>query len=252
MRALSASDLLDIWDRGAGKAPIEQALAILSVAFPQAHYDTLAKLDVVQRDLCLLELRRQTFGPQIKGLADCPACRQRFELDFDAHDLPASTSRLPDLDTMKPTSPENSFRMDNYEVIFRLPNSQDLARVSRMIETESRRQQLLAACIVSVWRDGNTLAVNDLPHEVVGVLIERMSQDNPIADLTLPVTCPDCGAAWEIIFDIVSYFWGEVNAWSLRLMREVHILATAYGWPEASILTMSAWRRGQYLELIGT
>ena len=84
MRALSASGLLEIWERGAGSPPVEQALAILSAAFPQAPPDALSRLDVVQRDLCLLHLRGLTFGPQIRGLAVCPACGHQLEFDFDA------------------------------------------------------------------------------------------------------------------------------------------------------------------------
>ena len=251
MRALSASDLLSIWERGTGQTPIAQALAILSVALPQVSYDTLAKLDIVQRDLWLLEIRKQTFGSKIKGLADCPTCHQRLEVDFDAQDLPVPTSPLPDPETMHRLNSENVFRMEGYDVTFRLPNSNDLSLASQVKESASRRQRLLEACIVSARRDEITLVVSDLPQHVVGALVERMNQDSPIANLTLPVTCPDCSTAWEIIFDIVSYFWSEINAWSLRLMREVHLLAMTYGWRETDILAMSAWRRQYYLELIG-
>jgi hypothetical protein len=251
MRALSASDLLDIWERGAGRAPVEQALAILSIAFPQVPEDALAMLDFVQRDLCLLHLQSLTFGPQIKGLADCPACGQRLELDFDARDLPAWSSPLPDPESRKSLYRETALRLNDYEVTFRLPNSIDLSALSKLTDASSRRQQLLQACVISAQRDGKTLTAGELPSETLNLLVDRMNQDNPLADLTLPVTCPACRHAWEIIFDIVSYFWSEINGWSIRLMREVHMLAMTYGWREADILGMSAWRRQHYLEMIG-
>jgi hypothetical protein len=78
-----------------------------------------------------------------------------------------------------------------------------------------------------------------------------MGQADPLADLTLLATCPACGHNWRILFDIVSYFWDEIQAWGGRLMREVHTLASAYGWRETDILAMSAWRRQRYLEMIG-
>jgi hypothetical protein len=53
------------------------------------------------------------------------------------------------------------------------------------------------------------------------------------------------------MFDIVPYLWTEINAWAMRLLREIHSLATAYGWREADILAMSAVRRHWYLEMIG-
>jgi hypothetical protein len=141
--------------------------------------------------------------------------------------------------------------MNDYEVTFRLPNSMDLAALSRVTDAASRRQQLLEACVISVQREAETLTVRELPTEALYALVERMSQDHPLADLTLPVTCPACSHTWEIIFDIVSYFWSEINAWSMRFMREVHTLAITYGWREADILAMSAWRRQRYLEMIG-
>lgn len=250
MRPLLSSDLLNIWERGAGRTLIEQALVILAVAFPQAPGDVLAKLNVVQRDLCLLHLRALTFGPQFKGLMECPACRQRLELSFDAHDLPISASLLPDLGTVKSLNTETSFHMNDYEVNFRLPNSTDLASFSGAMDETAGRQQLLEACIISAEYQDKTISVSELPSEVLNGVVGCMSQADPLADLTFPATCPTCGHIWEIIFDIVSFFWGEINAWSARLVREVHTLAMAYGWRESDILAMSAWRRQQYLELM--
>jgi hypothetical protein len=33
-------------------------------------------------------------------------------------------------------------------------------------------------------------------------------------------------------------------------VREVHLLASAYGWRESDILAMTPWRRQLYLELV--
>ena len=251
MRALSASDLLDIWERGAGREPVEKALAILIAAFPQAPEDVLARLDFVQRDLFLLHLRSLTFGSQIRGLADCPACKQRLELDFNSRELPAWTVPLTDPQSLQMPRPASSLRVDNYEITFRLPDSTDLLVISSIPDPASRRRHLLEACVTSATHQGQALAPDELPPRAMQLLGEQISQDHPLADLSLPVTCPTCSHTWEIIFDIVSYFWGEIQAWSLRLIHEVHTLAMAYGWRETEILEMSAWRRQHYLEMIG-
>ena len=52
-------------------------------------------------------------------------------------------------------------------------------------------------------------------------------------------------------FDIVSFFWSELTAWSIRILDHVHRLASAYGWSEADILTMTPSRREMYLARIG-
>ncbi len=250
MRALSASDLLEIWEHGRGKTPIELALAILGFALPQVSAADLWQLTIGQRDACLLYLRELTFGSQLKGLANCPACGDRLELAFDARDLRGQTTPLLDSEIMKPIPTESSFRLDAYELAFRLPTSADLLT----LQTDASRAQqgLLETCLTSAKKDGETVPANSLPVEIVGALMEKMGQADPLADLTLLVTCPACGHTWRILFDIVSYFWDEIQAWAERLMREVHILASAYGWREADILTMSAWRRQRYLEMIGT
>ena len=251
MHALSASGLLDIWERGSGRPPVEQALVILGAAFPQAPPDDLSRLDFVQRDLCLLHLRSLTFGPQIKGLADCPACGHHLEFDFDARELPAWTSPLPNFESAMSLNPESSLSIGGYEMIFRLPNSMDLFALSRVNDEASMRQQLVGACVISVQQNGKALTADELPSQTLNVLLEQIGKSHPLADLTLSLTCPACSHFWELLFDIVSYFWSEIHAWSIRLLREVHALAMAYGWQEADILGMSAWRRQHYLEMIG-
>lgn len=251
MRSLSAFDLLDILERGTGRTPIEQALVLLGVAFPQVPKDVLVKLNVGQRDLCLLHMRSLTFGTKLKALIDCQECSERLELEFDTKNLSPSISPVLELEAMTLSNLEISFRWADYEVHFRLPNSADLSSLADTKNVLSGRQQLIEACVISAKRGDAAVSANDLPPEVVNGLIDHMSQVDSLADLTFAITCPACGHVWDIIFDIVSFFWGEINAWSARLIREVHSLATAYGWCEADILAMSAWRRKQYLELIG-
>lgn len=248
MRALSASDLLELWEHGRGKTPLEQALTILGFAFPHVPAADLWQLTIGQRDACLLYLRELTFGAQLKGLADCPACGDRLELAFDARDLRGQTPPLPDPETMKQVPAESSFRLNDYELSFRLPTSADLRKLT--LQSEASRG-LLEACLTSIKKDGEAIPIDSLPSEVVNALAEQMGQTDPLAELALTTLCPACGHSWQIEFDIVSYFWNEIQAWAMRLMREVHILASAYGWREADILAMSAWRRQRYLEMVG-
>ena len=77
-----------------------------------------------------------------------------------------------------------------------------------------------------------------------------MAQADPQADVQLALSCPACSHQWQSVFDIVSFFWSEMNAWAYRILREVHILASAYGWREADILAMSPYRRQLYLKMV--
>jgi hypothetical protein len=78
-----------------------------------------------------------------------------------------------------------------------------------------------------------------------------MGEADPQAEVQLALACPACRHQWQVSFDIVSYFWSEINARSQRLLWEVHALASAYGWREADILAISPQRRQFYLEMVG-
>jgi hypothetical protein len=70
------------------------------------------------------------------------------------------------------------------------------------------------------------------------------------ANVQLDLHCPACQRGWTAAFDIVAFFWGELDAWAQRLLVEVHKLASAYGWSEADILGMSQVRRNLYLNIV--
>ena len=44
--------------------------------------------------------------------------------------------------------------------------------------------------------------------------------------------------------------WAELEAVARRLAMEVHTLASAYGWSESEILSLSDARRRLYLEMV--
>ena len=63
-------------------------------------------------------------------------------------------------------------------------------------------------------------------------------------------TCPACTFTWSEPFDIVTFFWAEIDAWARRLLADVHVLASSYGWSERDILALSPVRRQYYLEMV--
>jgi hypothetical protein len=103
--------------------------------------------------------------------------------------------------------------------------------------------------LLSAQHEGRDQLAVELPDNVVDALAERMTAADPQAGVQLAVECPACGHSWEADFDIVSFFWSELNAWAQRTLYDVHTLARAYGWREGDILAMSAWRRQCYLEM---
>ena len=240
MQPLTAGELLTVWERGIFRSLAERALLLLAAACPEESADELSQLSLGQRDGRLLTLRTWQFGSQVACVVSCPACRERLELAFTTTDIQAAPVRK--------QSKTLRMRRQGYDIRFRLPNSRDLLALNQAADGQ---KALLEHCILTSRYKGESAAVTDLPGEVVAAIAERMVQADPQAEVQLALTCPNCQHKWPALFDIVSYFWTEINAWALHLLHEVHRLAFAYGWREADIVAMNPWRRQLYLELIG-
>lgn len=252
MRALSASELLAVWEQGLIQQPTQQALTLLAVACAGTPPEALAELSIGQRDARLLTLREWTFGPQLVSLATCPNCGERLELTFDVADLraPTSTPAFYSQEANQDEVEALSLSVADYQVCFRLPNSLDLIAIAGYEDATASRRLLLARCLLAAHQDDQEAAVDQLPPDVIEAVVNYMAEADPQADVQLALTCPECDHQWQAAFDIVSFFWHEVNAWAYRTLHEVHTLAMAYGWPEADILAMSPWRRQFYLEMV--
>ena len=226
MRALSATELLSVWESGSNQLPLQRALTILAVACSEDSADSLARLTIGQRDARLLALRQMTFGSEITGLTNCRECGETMQLSFNPSDFHSLTE----------AEPPNEFVVEGNgrELHFRLPTSVDLLAINSP-------EQLLERCLI----DGGDRLTENL-RAAVG---EKMSSADPMADIRLTLNCPNCQHKWEAPFDILAFLWREISAAAHRLLREVHTLASAYGWTETEILSLSPARRRAYLEM---
>lgn len=242
MRALSASELLTAWERGLGQRLMDRALTLLAATDPHSPRDALAKLSIGRRDAGLLSLREEIFGPRLTALADCPRCRERLELSFQAADIRNSSNVA---------APEElSVRVEDWQVVFRLPNSDDLLAVSDCRDANTGRALLLRRCILAIEKNGEARALDDVPAKVIEVTVQKMGEADSLGDVHLALSCPVCSYEWQAPFDIASFLWTEINAWAHRTLQDVDELARAYGWREADILALSPLRRQVYLEMI--
>jgi hypothetical protein len=230
MRTLSATELLDAWERGLGQRPAERALTLLAAASPETSPDALTGFSIGRRDAGLLAIREQTFGPSVTGLADCPNCSERIELTFDVSEIQAPPAAV---------SPDS---LTASGVRFRLPDSRELLALAGCEDVAAGRALLLRRCVID--RDAENLAEED-----VQAIVSAMAEADPQADIQLDLSCPACAHRWFAVFDIASFLWTEINAWAHRTLQDVHRLALAYGWREPDILALSPWRRQVYLEM---
>ncbi len=240
--ALSAAELLNVWERARSLSPADRAL-LLMPRRNGASREELAQFGIGRRDAELLKLREKLFGSRMTGRADCPACGQPMEMNF------ASRKSRPRRRGAGGTFHRQSF--GEYEIGFRLPNSSDLATLrprrgccdakappcaALRPERDTRRPAARSGSIAE-----RTLSVH---------LSERMSELDPQGDVQLALTCPQCSHQWHAPLDIVSFIWSEIHALGRAAAARRSCLASRYGWREADILALSPWRRQAYLELI--
>jgi hypothetical protein len=110
---------------------------------------------------------------------------------------------------------------------------------------------LLAQCLLTSEKDGQAVPASALPAPLRAALEQALEEADPLGDASLALDCPECGQGWAAALDLADWTWREVEGWAGRLLGEVHVLASAYGWTEAEVLAHSPRRRARYRELLG-
>lgn len=242
MKSLTASEILGIWEQGLAQSPVDCAIAILAAAYPESSPNMLAKLAIGERDSILLSLQEQTFGPAMVCLATCPSCGERLEVTLNVEDIQA-----------RPYGHSDKLEVSakGLSIQFRLPNSLDLMAIVGYDDVPAARQVLLERCLVGISDMGEEeFIASNLPSDIKETIAEKMAEADPQANVQLALLCPACRHEWQAVFDIVSFLWNEIDAWSRRILHDVHVLASAYGWSEADILAMNPRRRQTYLDMV--
>ncbi len=239
MRALSDHEMLRLWETGTGEHPVDRALSVLAAAFPDTGRDELAAMSVGRRDGHLMAVREANFGRRVSGVAECPQCAELLGWDLD-------------LDALRATGSDEGgpgrLVIEEYELLYRLPDSTDLAAVALLDDVAGGRDTLLRRCVQGAYREGVAVEVGSVPEAVIFALATEMEARDPQAETLLDFECPECGLMWQALFDVLTFLWTELQARARNLLDDVHDLARAYGWSEKDILGMSTARRRYYLE----
>ena len=230
MSAISDGELLRLWEAAQAVPPVHRPAALLRAAEDD---DAAERLPIGARDRRLLALRQQCFGSSFEALADCPVCGASAELTFDSgaiDALPIAAATL-------------TCTVGDTALELRLPNTLDLAAIRDAACEDDARARLAMRCIVNI----GSAALSD---DAIDAVARALSDADPGGDLTVAVTCPECGASWEAAFDPAAYLLREIDAAAIGTLREIDALASAYGWSESEILSLSRARRGTYLRMV--
>ena len=246
MRMPSSSELLEVWEAGLDRQPVNRGLVILAAACPEFQPLELARMSIGERDARLLTLREMIFGSIMDCLITCPECDEPLEMSFKVADI-----RVEPKEALEALHDTQSLGLKGYKILFHLPSSLDLLAMVGAKDEEGGRDALIESCIEEVSLEGSKVALNQVPREITSSLEDRMVELDPQADVYFDLSCPSCGHQWQSVFDVLSFFWKEIGAWAKRTIWDVHALASAYGWSESEILALSPRRRQMYLEMVG-
>lgn len=249
MRGLAAHELLEIWDQGEDLSAAERAALLLGVACSDYPRERMKALSIGERDALLAHIRARTFGGAVESVVTCPACGAMVEVTVDVRTIFPVVTRIPL--PGETSRPPVEIDAEDFIVQAVVPTVQDVEAIVSTVPPEEGVRMLLRRCILRAEKRGNPCEVDDLPQEVCALLEERMAEADPLGDVHFSICCPGCDHRWPVPFDIVAYFWSEIHLAAMRLLRDIHALASAYGWREADILMLSAARRRAYLELVG-
>lgn len=191
---------------------------------------------VSERTAALLALLRESEGGEAIALTlrcEAAGCGARFEIELPHAVLAVEPSEKETIEVR---------RDDGGLLSLRLPTGEDL-RALRALRPASREQALMA--MLASLRVAGEPRPDDEARAA-----EALAEADPLVAFSVFCACPTCGqeAAREV--DIEGLALQRLAARQRGLLREVHALASRYGWTEGEILAVAPARRARYLELI--
>jgi hypothetical protein len=233
MKALSARELLELWEQGSRLYPLDQALLALRAALPEIPAEMIADWPLGRRNRALLELHAACLGHRLEAWAECAHCGEKLEIELDTRVL---------LEKYGEPARQGE-TVEGNGLVFRLPTSRDLAQAAREIDPAQGAVRLLQTCC----RGQTPGAWTEEDLDSIG---EKLAAADPLAEIRLSLACPLCAETHEETLDPAAFLWSELKTLAKRLLRDIHVLASAYGWSEHEILDLSEFRRSQYVEMV--
>ncbi len=195
---------------------------------------TVRRISAAGREWLLQRTALRFFGGADWFEARCADCGARFDLRMSLSDVPHA-----DPGPGYPVAEvETSLGLRTFEA----PNGGHEEAFARYRDEDPRRV-FAAICGLSERAEAEAIRFDAQDLGRIDAAIEAISPE--IAD-SVEATCPDCGTVAKARIDPFGFAFPSAG----DLLREVHLIATAYHWSEASILSLSQARRRSYVDLI--
>ena len=237
MKVMGDADLISLWERGLRRHPLDRALLTLAAAFPEIPREHLADWPLGRRNQALAKARCHLFGACVHGWVACDNCNEKLELELDGQLLAGAKTE---------TDSATDETVSAYGRTFRLPTSRILAHAASLSDPAEGAARIAEECEVE-----KTPNVRWSESELADIG-EKLALADPFSEMRISLHCPKCGSDWQAILDIPSFFWIEIEGRVRQILFAIHALASAYGWSEAEILSLSDERRALYLEMAQT
>lgn len=232
MRGVDEAEAIMVSSSRSGHA---RTRAIVGLLAGRVDGDPLA-LPLGTRDTALIELRIATFGMSLTTVANCAGCDTEIEADFELDALRSIGSDVvvSEFDVTT-TAGERRFRVPTTYDVIAAAAAPDPGRV------------IAERCAIGIDPGERPLADAD-----VRTISDALAAASPIIDVTIEMTCVDCGRASDRTLDIVAVLSDELDAHCQRVIHDVIVLARAFGWSETDVLSIPPRRRHRYLDVVGS
>jgi hypothetical protein len=123
----------------------------------------------------------------------------------------------------------------------------DLEVVDRASSAENVRRTVVERCRIVENEDEGAV-----PDDVVDELGVRLDALDPAANIVLTIACAGCGHTLAASVDLATFVARDLDRVVDEVFRDIDVIASVYGWDEATILALSPSRRRRYVAMIMT
>lgn len=181
------------------------------------------------------------------------ACGESFEFELPLTGLPGSTAGRGVLQVQLAEGRVVTIRRPTGEDLQRWSDAQPPSRAAArrlMIESLVVAEDVERGVERRVGRGVGRGVDGAITAEDEAALTAALAAADPLIDFTVSGQCSACGALNEVPVDLEALALARLAARQRTLLRDVHRLATHYGWTESVVFALPAQRRAQYLALI--
>jgi hypothetical protein len=221
-----------------GPAGLAGAIAFLQAGLEDSHGAPLdaAQLPVGDLDLLVVVHRRELLGDGFVAEDTCASCSARVDVHFSLTDF-AAHHRPRGARAAAPAAEPGWWRLRSADVSFRLPRAGDVLAVAG---SSNARQSLEQRCVRGT-----------LDARIRRLVDRAMRALGPTLRADVAGRCPDCCADVLLDVDARELCIAELRFLASAVFDDVHLIASAYGWSEATVLDLPSARRRRYADLIG-